>query len=215
MQQPDSACSGATPAACSVEQQRERCGRRMPQSRQPVGLLLRLLLLFAAGSATRLEGLPQHAFPVPAQLPPRSWGSVGGMAFAHLAKREGALNLTDAEFLARFQMVCFEKPTDEVRDGWAEDKMNAAARTVKRVRPEVWALRYINGLLDFTGRDTNFSLHRKAAALGLLWPPFHANLSTFDVTDQRMRALLVDGEGCYFLVFVPTVREIRDFYRDM
>eukprot|EP01052_Picozoa_sp_SAG31_P020841 SAG31_NODE_1584_length_7827_cov_2.129788_9_plen_75_part_00 len=23
------------------------------------------------------------------------------------------------------------------------------------------------------------------------------------------------GEGCYFLVFVPTIREIRDFYREM
>eukprot|EP01052_Picozoa_sp_SAG31_P036230 SAG31_NODE_4488_length_3193_cov_5.386555_4_plen_117_part_00 len=23
------------------------------------------------------------------------------------------------------------------------------------------------------------------------------------------------GKGCYFLVFVPTVREIRDFYREM
>eukprot|EP01052_Picozoa_sp_SAG31_P045675 SAG31_NODE_8437_length_1452_cov_2.221729_2_plen_53_part_00 len=23
------------------------------------------------------------------------------------------------------------------------------------------------------------------------------------------------GERCYFLVFVPTIREIRDFYREM
>ena len=23
------------------------------------------------------------------------------------------------------------------------------------------------------------------------------------------------GKGCYFLVFVPTIREIRDFYREM
>ena len=146
---------------------------------------------FATSSAGRTNGLTTHDFPVPSQLPPRSWGSVGSMAFAHLAKREGALNVTDAEFLARFQMVCFEKPTDQVHTGWVEDKMNAAARAVKSVRPEVWALRYINGLLDFTGAGTNFSLHHKAAALGLLWPPFHANWSTFDVTDQRMRALLV------------------------
>eukprot|EP01052_Picozoa_sp_SAG31_P016776 SAG31_NODE_1124_length_9772_cov_11.331541_8_plen_70_part_00 len=26
---------------------------------------------------------------------------------------------------------------------------------------------------------------------------------------------IVIGEGCYFLVFVPTIREIRDFYREM
>eukprot|EP01052_Picozoa_sp_SAG31_P027347 SAG31_NODE_2553_length_5503_cov_24.613064_4_plen_118_part_00 len=24
-----------------------------------------------------------------------------------------------------------------------------------------------------------------------------------------------DGKGCYFFVFVPTIREIRDFYREM
>eukprot|EP01052_Picozoa_sp_SAG31_P055940 SAG31_NODE_15729_length_741_cov_0.937695_1_plen_119_part_00 len=24
-----------------------------------------------------------------------------------------------------------------------------------------------------------------------------------------------NGKGCYFLVFVPTIREIRDFYREM
>ena len=23
------------------------------------------------------------------------------------------------------------------------------------------------------------------------------------------------GKGCYFLVFVPTIREMRDFYREM
>eukprot|EP01052_Picozoa_sp_SAG31_P009732 SAG31_NODE_518_length_14674_cov_39.604803_8_plen_91_part_00 len=25
----------------------------------------------------------------------------------------------------------------------------------------------------------------------------------------------INGKGCYFLVFVPTIREIRDFYREM
>jgi hypothetical protein len=156
--------------------------------------ILNLLLLFVCIATTTGRASSVAAgqeFPIPSQLPPRSWDSVGSMAFAHLAKREGPLNSSDAEFLARFSMVCFEKPTDQVHTGWVEDKMNAAARAVKRVRPEVWALRYINGLLDFTGAPTNFSLHYKAAALGLLWPPFHANWSTFDVTDPRMRALLV------------------------
>ncbi len=144
------------------------------------------------------------------------------MTFAHLAKREGPLNSSDAVFLARFQMVCFEKPTDQVHAGWAEDKMNAAARAVKRVRPQVWALRYINGLLDFTGADTNFSLHYRAAALGLLWPPVHANWSTFDVTDQRMRALLVGeclnataaGSGPFDGCFVDRANFGRQLFAD-
>ena len=151
------------------------------------GLLLFSLMIVAATGRPSTTSLAQPEFPVPSQLPPHSWASVGRMAFAHLAKREGPLNSSDAQFLARFQMVCFEKPTDQAHTGWAEDKMNAAARAVKRARPEVWTLRYINGLLDFTGADTNFSLHYKAAARGLLWPPFHANWSTFDVTDPRMR----------------------------
>eukprot|EP01052_Picozoa_sp_SAG31_P017866 SAG31_NODE_1240_length_9167_cov_4.729599_10_plen_64_part_00 len=29
------------------------------------------------------------------------------------------------------------------------------------------------------------------------------------------RRFLVSGKGCCFLVFVPTIREIRDFYREM
>jgi hypothetical protein len=31
--------------------------------------------------------------------------------------------------------------------GWVEQKMQAAARAVKRARPGVWTLRYINGLV--------------------------------------------------------------------
>eukprot|EP01052_Picozoa_sp_SAG31_P014981 SAG31_NODE_948_length_10825_cov_9.412829_14_plen_88_part_00 len=31
---------------------------------------------------------------------------------------------------------------------------------------------------------------------------------------EAMRTV-VDGKGCYFLVFVPTIREIRYFYREM
>ena len=159
-------------------------------------MLLQLLLLFGVGVTGTAEPTATapptlEPFPVPARLPPRSWDSVGAMAFAHLAKKEGPLNVTDAQFLARFQMVTFEKPQDAAHVGWAEDKMDAAARAVKRVRPAVWALRYLNGLLDFHGADTNFSLHARAAAAGLLWPAFHANWSTFDVTDPRMRSLLV------------------------
>eukprot|EP01052_Picozoa_sp_SAG31_P021287 SAG31_NODE_1638_length_7672_cov_4.225142_9_plen_80_part_00 len=32
---------------------------------------------------------------------------------------------------------------------------------------------------------------------------------------QRQCIVEFDGKGCYFLVFVPTIREIRDFYREM
>eukprot|EP01052_Picozoa_sp_SAG31_P017061 SAG31_NODE_1153_length_9640_cov_2.830206_2_plen_149_part_00 len=35
-------------------------------------------------------------------------------------------------------------------------------------------------------------------------PPFHPQPAGFD-----------SGKGCYFLVFVSTIREIRDFYREM
>ena len=132
------------------------------------------------------------ASPVPQRLPPHGWETVGQRVFAHLAKREGPLNASDAAFLARFSMVAFEKPQDEAHVGWAEDKMDAAARAVKAVRPDVWALRYINSLLDFTGAETNFSLHEKAAAAGLLWPPFHNNFSTFNVVSPAMRQLLVE-----------------------
>eukprot|EP01052_Picozoa_sp_SAG31_P002836 SAG31_NODE_103_length_25164_cov_12.124317_4_plen_42_part_00 len=34
--------------------------------------------------------------------------------------------------------------------------------------------------------------------------------------DRDWLHVLADGcKGCYFLVFVPTIREIRDFYREM
>eukprot|EP01052_Picozoa_sp_SAG31_P046054 SAG31_NODE_8653_length_1413_cov_1.282344_3_plen_131_part_00 len=33
--------------------------------------------------------------------------------------------------------------------------------------------------------------------------------------DDVARMLRKDRKGCYFLVFVPTIREIRDFYREM
>jgi len=52
--------------------------------------------------------------------------------------------------------------------------------------------RYMNALLDFTGSDTNFSLHYRAASTpGLLLPPFHANWSTFNLAEPAMRMLLV------------------------
>ena len=145
-------------------------------------------LLVPAVAAASAPPVP----PVPQRLPPRGWQSVGRHAFAHLAKREGPLNASDADFLARFSMVTFEKPQDQAGLGWAEDKMDAAAWAVKAVNPKVWALRYINGLLDFTGAGTNFSLAARAKAAGLLWPPFHANWSTFDVASPEMRQLLVD-----------------------
>eukprot|EP01052_Picozoa_sp_SAG31_P049413 SAG31_NODE_10809_length_1094_cov_1.715578_1_plen_58_part_10 len=33
--------------------------------------------------------------------------------------------------------------------------------------------------------------------------------------DLSIAWLRYKGKGCYFLVFVPTIREIRDFYREM
>ena len=75
-------------------------------------------------------------------------------------------SISDATFLARFQMLTIEKPQDNADVGWAEDKADAAARAVKAVNPRIKALRYINAMLDFNRSDANFSLHVPAAAGG-------------------------------------------------
>eukprot|EP00051_Salpingoeca_urceolata_P029431 m.489896 g.489896 ORF g.489896 m.489896 type:complete len:413 (-) comp27246_c0_seq1:88-1326(-) len=151
-----------------------------------------LVVVAAFGKGICADGTSGHGgvYPRPQRLPSFSWDTLGGMTFAHLYSLT-PLTTSQAAFLTRFKMVTFEKRTGNREVGWAEDKMAAAAAAVKAINSSVVTLRYINTLLDFTGHETNFSLHDKAAAAGCLWPSFHGGLLTFDLNATAMINLLV------------------------
>eukprot|EP01052_Picozoa_sp_SAG31_P021692 SAG31_NODE_1690_length_7524_cov_2.991919_2_plen_117_part_00 len=65
-----------------------------------------------------------------------------------------------------------------------------------------------DGHLDRLATDCDgphYMMGRSAPSLDGPWTPLAAEI-TLSVDD---------GKGCYFLVFVPTIRETRDFYREM
>jgi len=136
------------------------------------------------------------AWPSPLNPPRFSFDTIGGMSFVHALKTTEFTN-DELQLLTRHSMVQFDKRqhAGDMKGADLEDRLIAAAKSVKAHDPAVKVLMYMNGLLNFgstrlhnaTMADPDSYLLKNSAGKDII----EKSLRVFDVRKPAMRKLFV------------------------
>lgn len=161
-------------------------------------------------SAVLLLSLPMATqglgdYPLPDNLPPHSWETVGHRVFIHGCNKAGLFNESELALAAKFQIMTVEKGQGEAEPGWAEDKIAAIAAQWHKANPAGWSVFYMNAHFNWH----MYHMSKVVEANPSFWvyqvdgspcrqrgdpsfPQPEAGMLVFNMSNPGMRKLFVD-----------------------